>query len=129
MASLVKYRVHEVAKDFGMNSKTIAEILKEYATAPKNHMQVLEEAELNIVFEYLTRHNQIDSIEEVFADAGKKPEPKTEPVAVKPEATAPVQPAATVANETVKPTWQPLRPNENVARTPSAPAQAPPAAD
>ncbi len=77
MASLVKYRVHEVAKDFGMNSKVIAEILKEYAVAPKNHMQVLEEAELNIIFEYLTRHNQVDSIEEIFADVSK-PEPKRE---------------------------------------------------
>jgi translation initiation factor IF-2 len=59
MASFMKYRVHEVAKDFGLNSKDISEILRKYATAPKNHMQVLEEAELNIIFEYLTRHNQI----------------------------------------------------------------------
>jgi translation initiation factor IF-2 len=76
----MKYRVHEVAKDFGLNSKDISEILRKYATAPKNHMQVLEEAELNIIFEYLTRHNQIESLEEVFADA-KKPQPKKEPAA------------------------------------------------
>ena len=37
-----KYRVHEVAKDFGRNSKEIVDILTEYATAPKNHMQALE---------------------------------------------------------------------------------------
>ena len=80
MASFMKYRVHEVAKDFGLNSKDISEILRKYATAPKNHMQVLEEAELNIIFEYLTRHNQIESLEEVFADA-KKPQPKKEPAA------------------------------------------------
>ena len=128
MASLVKYRVHEVAKDFGMNSKNIAEILNDYATAPKNHMQVLEEAELNIVFEYLTRHNQIASIEEVFADAGKKPEPKPEPVAVNTtEPAVPAQPAAPVSTGPVKAPWQPLRPNENVARTvPAATAQAQP---
>jgi len=81
----MKYRVHEVAKDFGLNSKEISEILKEYATAPKNHMQVLEEAELNIIFEYLTQHNQIDSLEEVFADT-KKPQTKQEPAAPAPAA-------------------------------------------
>ena len=30
MSSLVKYRVHEVAKDFGVTSKVITEILTEY---------------------------------------------------------------------------------------------------
>ncbi len=90
MASLVKYRVHEVAKDFGMNSKVIAEILKEYAVAPKNHMQVLEEAELNIIFEYLTRHNQVESIEEIFADVPKaEPKQTSAPQPVKEEAPSP----------------------------------------
>ena len=36
----IKYRVHEVAKDFDRNSKEIVDILTQYATAPKNHMQV-----------------------------------------------------------------------------------------
>ena len=67
MSALVKYRVHEVAKDFGSTSKVIAEILTEYAVAPKNHMQVLETEELDIIFEYLTQHNQIEDIAEVFA--------------------------------------------------------------
>ena len=32
-----KYRVHEVAKDFGLPTKDIVEILTKYAAAPKNH--------------------------------------------------------------------------------------------
>ncbi len=77
--SLVKYRVHEVAKDFGVPSKVIMEILTEYATTPKNHMQVLEDEELSIIFEYLTQHNQVESIAEIFADAAKAAEqPKKE---------------------------------------------------
>ena len=68
MSSLIKYRVHEVAKDFGVTSKVITDILTEYATTPKNHMQVLEDEELSIIFEYMTQHNQIESIAEVFAD-------------------------------------------------------------
>ena len=58
-----KYRVHEVAKDFNKNSKEITDILTKYATAPKNHMQPLEDKELSLIFEYLTQHNQVESIE------------------------------------------------------------------
>ncbi|MBQ2057203.1 MAG: translation initiation factor IF-2, partial [Oscillospiraceae bacterium] len=73
---MVKYRVHEVAKDFGLTSKVITEILTKYATTPKNHMQVLEDRELDIIFEYLTSTNQMESIAEVFADAAPKAEEK-----------------------------------------------------
>ncbi|MGM9521231.1 MAG: translation initiation factor IF-2 [Oscillospiraceae bacterium] len=67
MSTLVKYRVHEVAKDFGMTSKVITEILTKYATTPKNHMQVLEDSELSIIFEYLTQHHQMESLADIFA--------------------------------------------------------------
>lgn len=49
MSSFEKYRVHEVAKDFGLSSKTITEILTKYATTPKNHMQVLDDSELSVI--------------------------------------------------------------------------------
>ena len=52
--SMIKYRVHEVAKDFNSTSKVISQILTDYATTPKNHMQVLENDELDLIFEYLT---------------------------------------------------------------------------
>ena len=77
MSTLVKYRVHEVAKDFKMNSKDIAQILTDYATTPKNHMQVLEDGELDIIFEYLTQHHQLNDLAEVFADAA--PEKRAAP--------------------------------------------------
>ena len=76
MSSLMKYRVHEVAKDFGVTSKVITEILTQYASTPKNHMQVLEDEELSIIFEYMTQHNQVGSIAEVFADTEKPQEPE-----------------------------------------------------
>ena len=76
-----KYRVHEVAKDFGKNSKEITDILTEYATTPKNHMQPLDDRELSLIFEYLTQHNQVDSLESIFAEVYRepKPAPKAEP--------------------------------------------------
>ena len=51
MAIENKYRVHEVAKDFGVSTKEITEILTEYCTTPKNHMQVLGDEELSVIFE------------------------------------------------------------------------------
>ena len=77
--SMMKYRVHEVAKDFNSTSKVISQILTDYATTPKNHMQVLENDELDLIFEYLTQHNQVGSIAEIFntpAQAEPKPSEK-----------------------------------------------------
>ena len=76
--SMMKYRVHEVAKDFNSTSKEISQILTDYATTPKNHMQVLENEELDVIFEYLTQHNQLNSIAEVFNVEPKKEAKQTE---------------------------------------------------
>ena len=64
--SMIKYRIHEVAKDFGVTSKVISQILTDYIAAPKNHMQVLETSELDVIFEYMTQHNQAASLEEMW---------------------------------------------------------------
>ena len=77
-----KYRVHEVAKDFKKNSKEITDILTKYATAPKNHMQVLEDRELSLIFEYLTQHNQVDNIESIYAEVYREPKAAPAPVVV-----------------------------------------------
>jgi translation initiation factor IF-2 len=101
----IKYRVHEVAKDFGINSKIITDILTKYDTTPKNHMQALDERQLSLIFEYLTQHNQVESIESIFADVYHEPktaQPKTEepsqpeetPKAPKPAPDAKAAPAA-----------------------------------
>ena len=97
MSSFEKYRVHEVAKDFNMTSKAIAEILTKYATTPKNHMQVLEDGELSVIFDYLTQHNQCESMEDLFKIPAKPEQPKAaEKSAEKgaePAKPAPQQPA------------------------------------
>ena len=82
-----KYRVHEVAKDFGIATKDVTEILTKYAETPKNHMQVLDDRELSLIFEYLTQHNQLSSIAAIFAE-GAKPEAKAEPKKAAPQPAA-----------------------------------------
>jgi translation initiation factor IF-2 len=105
---LIKYRVHEVAKDFKLSSKEIGLILTQYATTPKNHMQVLTEPELDLIFEYLTQHNQLEDISEVF----NVPEPE------------PVKDEAPVSTETKPSDEKPGEAKPAAATEPKKPAQA-----
>ncbi len=98
---MIKYRVHEVAKDFKMkSSKKIMEILEKYAERPKNHMQALTEAELNIIFDYMTLNNQVDDLGILFAEA--KPAAKKPPAPARSASkAAPAAPeAAPAASQT-----------------------------
>ena len=117
MSMMVKYRVHEVAKDFGVASKVISQILTDYIAPPKNHMQVLEQNELDVIFEYMTQHNQVASLEEVFK-VEPKPQPQPEPAKAE-EKTA----AAPAAKGGEKPKAQPQQPQQQAQSAPQQPKQ------
>ncbi len=96
---MIKYRVHEVAKDFKLkSSKKIMEILEKYAEKPKNHMQALTETELNIIFDFFTLNNQVDDLGVFFAaaPASDKKEAKAKP-AESEAASAPEKAASAAA--------------------------------
>ena len=117
--AMLKYRVHEVAKDFGTTSKVITQILTDYMTPPKNHMQVLENPELDVIFEYMTQHNQVESLEDIFKVAPpveKKPEPAAEEPKAEEQA-----PAAADAAGTAKPAA--AAPEKKGGQAKPAPAQ------
>ena len=88
----LKYRVHEVAKDFkikgkAVGSKKVTEILTKYAQAPSSHMAALNEMELSLIFEYLTQHNQVADLDSALAaTGGKVPEAPKAKEASKPQA-------------------------------------------
>ena len=86
--SMIKYRIHEVAKDFNVPSKVISQILTDYIAPPKNHMQVLENNELDVIFDYMTQHNQVASLQDIF-----NVQPKAEAKETKPKAAEQVKPA------------------------------------
>ena len=112
-----KYRVHEVAKDFNKNSKEITDILTKYATTPKNHMQPLEDKELSLIFEYLTQHNQVESIESIYADVYREPKPAAK---AETKNDKPAAPAAKPQQQNTKPAQ-----NEAPAAKPAAQAEQP----
>ena len=74
--SLVKYRLKEVAADFGVAPKEIAEIVAKVSEKPKSNTQVLTDEELNFVFDYMTQTNQIRDLSVVFAAAAPKAQEK-----------------------------------------------------
>ena len=116
---LNKYRVHEVAKDFGKNSKEIADIMTKYFTAPKNHMQVLEDNELAVIFEYLTQHNQVASIESIYSDVYH------EPKAAAPKAEAPSKKPQEAKSSAPQPSAAEGKPAEKQEKKPAAEKQQP----
>ena len=127
--SFVKYRVKEVAADFGMSPKEISEIVGKYSEKPKSYTQVLTPEELNALFDHVTRHNQISSLEAVFAVKPKEqpaPKPQAQPVK---QADAPKAPQ----QQAHKPQGQPQgnrpaqpqgnRPQQQNQNRPAQPAQ------
>ncbi len=98
--AIEKYRVHEVAKDFGLPTKTITEILTKYGAAPKNHMQVLTDRELSIVFDRLTQDHPVSGIQVIFQETYQEAKPAQEAASV--QQAASVQPAAPAPAEEKK---------------------------
>ena len=127
--SFVKYRLKEVASDFGVQPKEIADIISKFYEKPKSNTQVLTDQELNVVFDYMTQKNQISSIEQVFAvkpsapkAEASKPEVKTEA----PKAAAPQQ-QSRPQQQAGRPQQQGNRPQQqgNRPQQQTAPAAAP----
>ena len=129
---MIKYRIHEVAKDFNVTSKVISQILTDYIAAPKNHMQVLENHELDVIFEYMTQHNQAASLEDIFKVAPKPAAPAKEPAPAKEAEAKPAaapakgqegKTAAKAAAPAAKPAQQPAAPAKEKQNKPHTPRQ------
>ena len=93
---VIKYRLHEVAKDLNLQNKDVADLLSKYSDTPKKHMTALTDEELNIVFDYFTQQNQVENFDAYFKStvkttvpAAEQTETKQEPV--KEKEGAPVQ--------------------------------------
>ena len=113
---MIKYRVHEVAKDLNVPSKDIITLLGKHFDTPKKHMTALTEEELNVVFEHFTQKNQVESFDAYFASGKKeevdeKEQPKEEKNPVSAEKQEPVsaQPQQNKKPEGQKPGQQNVR--------------------
>ena len=121
---MIKYKVHEVAKDFGVSSKSVSDAVLKYCGTAKKSMTALEEDELNVIFDLLTQQNSVESLDAYFAVRDKaieeKEQPKAEPAKEKP------------AQKTQKTEKKPLsdkKPETEKAQAPKAKAEKKPEAE
>ena len=64
---LVKYKIHEVSKDFEVSSKDIINLLKEKLGVDKKSQTSLEDTELDLIIDYITQTHAVESFDEFFA--------------------------------------------------------------
>lgn len=93
---MIKYRVHEVAKDLNVPNKVVIEILQKYCDENKKHMTALTEKELDLVFDAITQKNAMGTLDAYFADNAQKAK---EEAAQQPQAAAAAAPAAGKAQQ------------------------------
>ena len=108
----MKYKVKDMATDLGVANKKITEILDKYCGVSKKTMTTLEESEIDVIFDVITKETAVDSFDSYFAarnaklDAEpEKPAAKQEKKEEKPAKQQPQQeaPAAKAAEKPAKP--------------------------
>ena len=62
-----KYKVSDIAKDFGMSSKDIAGLLAPLGGEPKKSSNAREENELDFLFNKITKDNSVENFNAYFA--------------------------------------------------------------
>ena len=129
MSIEIKQKIKEVADDFRMPAKALIEIVAKFYDKPKSSSQNLTEDQLNVIFDYITQQNQIDSVEQVFAHAKKQPAPAPAaeatkaagaPAPAKPQAAKPQQP------QSQRPAAQPNQPRQQPQNAPQQRKEAKP---
>jgi len=70
-----KYRVHEFAKDFGLKSVEVMELLTRFETKERTHMAVLTQGELDFLFNHYTKKNQVENFNAYF-ELANRPDPE-----------------------------------------------------
>ena len=131
MSIEIKQKIKEVADDFKMPAKSLIEIVGRFYDKPKSSSQNLSEDQLNVIFDYITQQNQIESLAQVFAVPVKEapqPEEKEAPVPETkapeaPKSAKPAQPQKPVQSS--KPAQPQNRPAQQTQQHPAAQTQAP----
>ena len=123
-----KYKITDVAKDFGVPNKKIIDTLAAVTGETKKTGGTVDEQELNYLLEQLTRETAEASLDAYFASAHEAPAEKPAPKAAKaakPAAPQPAQPKAQAPKEEAKqPAAQQQKPRQpEHKRQPERPAE------
>lgn len=69
-----KNKLNEVAKNFNISSKVLIELLGKHFDGEKKSQATLEDKEMDVIFEVLTKENSVDSFDGYFATQSQKQE-------------------------------------------------------
>ena len=128
----MKIKVKDIAGDLGVQNKKITTILEKYCGVSKKTMTTLEENEMDVIFDVITRENAVDNLDSYFAarnaklDAPAEPEAPKQEKQEKQETKAEQKPAQT-EQKTAQPEKQPAekkeqKPEQKPAQTEQKPA-------
>ena len=84
--AIKQFKVKDLAANFNMKSKEISDILVSYGISGKNTTASLDNSDLDMIFEHLTRQSQVEDIDS-YMYAPKTEQPVTKPAEIpeKPE--------------------------------------------
>ncbi len=108
--AIKKNKLNEVAKDFNIQSKALIELLAKYFDGEKKSQTALEDKEMDVVFDVLTKQHSVDNFDAYFAMQQEKK-----------EAPAKKEPAKKAEDK--KPAAKHTENADNNKAKPSAPAQ------
>lgn len=123
-----KYKIHEFAKDFDFQSKDVIEIVSKYFDGEKKYQTALEEKELDLLFDVITKKNSPENLDSYFAKQRssddfaakeKNPQSAAQNVPAKPVAKSEPQKSAGEKSASSKPAAKPTE-----KKTQNAPATA-----
>ena len=112
--AVIKYKIHELAKDFSLKSKKVIDMLAPYSEGEKKSQTSLTADELDIVFDLLTQEYSVPSFDAFFAmekPASAEPETPAQPEPA-PEAAPAEAPVAETPSNAAPAAGQPARPKE-----------------
>lgn len=70
---VIKVKVSDVAAGFGVQNKEVLELLAQCGTAKKSPSTVLEEGELNALFDRITKTHSVENFDKFYALRSNKP--------------------------------------------------------
>ena len=73
---MAKFKLSDLAKDFGVKNNTLIDLLKNFSDTPKKANSNIEDDELDFVFEHFTKTHEVKGFDEYFAMT--RPESKKE---------------------------------------------------
>ena len=76
---MIKYKVKDAATDLGVSNKEIIEILEKHCGVTKKTMTTLEESELDVIFDVITKKNKVENFDEYFAARNNKLDNESKP--------------------------------------------------